>query len=534
MENINITWWGDNGNWGDILNPHLVSLLSGIDKDNINKIHLEDDSDSYNKYYCIGSILNHTYSNNYEVWGSGIENPFVGLQSKPKKIHAVRGPLTRETIINQGYECPEIYGDPALLYSRFYTPKVNKKYKYGIIPHFLHKDHPWLDKFKDNPEVIIIDVQDFTINRFVDQINECEIIFSSALHGIICADSYNIPSYWIDLSDGGQVNKFKFHDYFLSVGRPLIEPIVPKKDDQIQDFLPLLYNYSTDIDLDKLLEACPFKKPNLMPLDQKTTIKHFNPNSIPVIGTAIVNGVNWLERLIDSVDYPVENFIIFNNNGRDQITDELNSLIKKPHNFIKNIKVCHLPSNIGVAAVWNLIIKSYLNASYWIICNHDVAFEAGFLEEMVQASQKEDIGIVHGKGGDFNVGSFDLFLIKDWVVQKLGLFDENLYPAYGEDVDYIMRIHNNHVERILNLEKSYYHGDSENYYEGGSQTRKQEPELEEKLDHATGVNFGYLTEKWSIGWRQVNPQYWPFGIKDFDQRFYKFDLEKAREKYLGF
>ena len=31
MENINITWWGDNGNWGDILNPHLVSLLSGID-----------------------------------------------------------------------------------------------------------------------------------------------------------------------------------------------------------------------------------------------------------------------------------------------------------------------------------------------------------------------------------------------------------------------------------------------------------------------------------------------------------------------
>ena len=128
---------------------------------------------------------------------------------------------------------------------------------------------------------------------------------------------------------------------------------------------------------------------------------------IPVIGTAIVNGVHWLERLIDSIDYPVENFIIFNNNGRDQITDELNSLVKKPHNFIQNLKICHLPSNIGVAAVWNLIIKSYINSPYWVICNHDVAFESGFLEEMVQASQKEEIGIVHGKGGEEEADAID-------------------------------------------------------------------------------------------------------------------------------
>ena len=39
-------------------------------------------------------------------------------------------------------------------------------------------------------------------------------------------------------------------------------------------------------------------------------------NSVPVIGVAIVNGFHWLQRLVDSVDYPVDNFVIFNNNGK--------------------------------------------------------------------------------------------------------------------------------------------------------------------------------------------------------------------------
>ena len=52
-------------------------------------------------------------------------------------------------------------------------------------------------------------------------------------------------------------------------------------------------------------------------------------NKIDVIGTAIVNGVHWLKRLIYSIDYSVDTFVIFNNNGRNQITEELEYL-KKP------------------------------------------------------------------------------------------------------------------------------------------------------------------------------------------------------------
>ena len=52
-------------------------------------------------------------------------------------------------------------------------------------------------------------------------------------------------------------------------------------------------------------------------------------SSIPVIGTAIVNNPYWLHRLFMSIDYPVDNFVVFNNNGRGQITEEVEAVIDK-------------------------------------------------------------------------------------------------------------------------------------------------------------------------------------------------------------
>ncbi len=52
---------------------------------------------------------------------------------------------------------------------------------------------------------------------------------------------------------------------------------------------------------------------------------------VPVMGTLIVSGVDVLRRLLASVDYPVKEFVIFNNNGRGQIDAELDELVKEPH-----------------------------------------------------------------------------------------------------------------------------------------------------------------------------------------------------------
>lgn len=257
-------------------------------------------------------------------------------------------------------------------------------------------------------------------------------------------------------------------------------------------------------------------------------------NSIPVIGTAIVNTPYWLHRLIASVDYPVDNFVIFNNNGKGEITEELDNLAKISHKFIKKITVCHMPTNIGVSGAWNLIIKSYLTAPFWIITNHDVSFGIGFLEEMFNAAQDPEVGMVHGKRGDFNLPNFDLFLIKDWVIQKYGLFDESLYPAYCEDADYLMRFSHSPLKINAELKSTYYHGLGTEYYTHGSQTKKSDPILSSQLTQVNQINFEYMNKKWGENWRFMGPYPNPFNKEGNSITTTTYDLEFNRKKYLGF
>ena len=70
------------------------------------------------------------------VWGTGCIAP-GRIGQTPKKIYAVRGPLTKKELDKRGISCPEIYGDPALLFPQIYNPKIEKKYKLGIIPHYI-------------------------------------------------------------------------------------------------------------------------------------------------------------------------------------------------------------------------------------------------------------------------------------------------------------------------------------------------------------------------------------------------------------
>ncbi len=247
---INIRWSGPHKpNWGDELNKTLVKLISGKDP-----IYVEDPETHH--HLCTGSILRWAHKNT-TVWGSGFISSRDKIHEQPD-IRAVRGPLSREKVLKLGFDCPKVYGDPALLYPRFYKPQTKKKYKFGIIPHYIDQGHPWLERYKNSHSVKIINIMDPTINTFVDEINECEVILSSSLHGLICADSYGIPSYWIELSKNVIGGGFKFIDYFKSVNRSDKNPIIIQEGSKIS-FMKF-HNYRISIDLDLLYNECPFKK----------------------------------------------------------------------------------------------------------------------------------------------------------------------------------------------------------------------------------------------------------------------------------
>jgi GT2 family glycosyltransferase len=254
-------------------------------------------------------------------------------------------------------------------------------------------------------------------------------------------------------------------------------------------------------------------------------------NSIPVIGVPIVNGFHWLERLVDSIDYPVDELFVINNNGKGELREELDNLANTKHKFIQKINVIHFPSNIGCSGAWNLIIKCYMNAPYWIITSNDIAFTPGLLQELAEKSQNQTYGVI--KGEEFQ---FDLFLIKDWVIQECGLFDENFYPAYLEDCDYYIRLLNKNIP-IGYMERKYLHGD-QGYETSGSQTWRLDPSIADKIHSSHASNFYYIAEKWGDNWRdsdwQFHPWQYPYNNENIPVTYTKYDLKFCRDKYLGF
>lgn len=233
---------------------------------------------------------------------------------------------------------------------------------------------------------------------------------------------------------------------------------------------------------------------------------------IPILGVPILNGTYWLYRLLSSVDFPIDTFIVFNNGNKD-IKDELENLSKINHPYIHKIEICHLPTNLGVSVTWNLIIKSFSTAPYWLITNHDISFTPGFLKKIYDTSQNTEIGIVNASNQ-----SFDCFLIKDWVIQKIGYFDENLSPAYCEDVDYVLRIERYNIEHEDKIIRTcidcpkgnhpYYHGhylsnDENCYSQGGSQTKKHSLEIANKINQIHQLNYEYMNNKWGHNWENL-------------------------------
>ncbi len=211
-------------NFGDKLTPYLIEKLTGEKPFRVNEY--------CNKTYYMmsGSILDRS-SHNAIVFGSGIIKKDENV-IRPKKILAVRGPLTRKRLIQLGYNCPETYGDPALLLPLIYKPKdIIKNYKIGIIPHYI--DYSYVkDQIGKNKHFLIINIFD-PIEKVIDDINKCEKTISSSLHGLIVSHAYNEASLWVKFSDNLAGDDTKFHDYLYSVN------IKPYKPFDFRSYIPL-------------------------------------------------------------------------------------------------------------------------------------------------------------------------------------------------------------------------------------------------------------------------------------------------------
>ena len=251
-----------NNNWGDDINITFLHDISNLN------VLVKNTSALYRRlplkaYNCIGSLIGHYTDRNSRIWGSGIISEDMPIPHKPVKVFSVRGPLTREVLLKNHIECPEIYGDPALLVSRYYRPRVRKKYAIGIIPHVTDENNPALVEFcKHHPEVLIIRMRGYDHwHDIPDQILACKKIISSSLHGLIISDSYGVPNAWAKFSDDIVGGNFKYLDYFASVGRTTKTPHMILSANDVEDTISNgFFELAKDIDYFSIFESCPFKR----------------------------------------------------------------------------------------------------------------------------------------------------------------------------------------------------------------------------------------------------------------------------------
>ena len=148
---------------------------------------------------------------------------------------------------------------------------------------------------------------------------------------------------------------------------------------------------------------------------------------IPVLGFATLSRFDMAQRLLDSIDYPVEHLVIVDNSGKKQFEPQINE-------NVKNLWLLQMPFGLGANGAWNLIIKSTPHAPYWVIPNDDAWFEPGALQKIAEQVNTEAFNFL-----DINP-KWSCVIPGEGAVRKAGLWDEAFHPIYFDDDEYEWRM----------------------------------------------------------------------------------------------
>lgn len=195
-------------NFGDLIGPLLVARIK--------QERTLSEPSAHRRLLTVGSIL-HLAEPGDTVWGSGVNGKVKDpLRVSHLDVRSVRGPLTQEALTSNGIPAPSVFGDPALLWSRFwprsyYTAGVPEEQfnDVTVIPNFhdfegTETSHNLVNPLAD-PHVVI------------GEIARSRLVCGSSLHAIILADSLGVPARLIRSAHEAE---FKYRDHYSGTGRP--------------------------------------------------------------------------------------------------------------------------------------------------------------------------------------------------------------------------------------------------------------------------------------------------------------------------
>ena len=167
---------------------------------------------------------------------------------------------------------------------------------------------------------------------------------------------------------------------------------------------------------------------------------------IPVLGFAVYSQFDKADRLLASIDYPVEHLVIVDNSGAK------NWEPKKPEQ-VKNLWLLRVPFGLGLVGAWNLVIKSTPYAPFWVLVNDDAWFESGALEIIATEADPDALTFVD------IIPAWACVVFGEGAIAKAGVYDERFYPLYFDDNDLHRRMEKAGV-KIQRLEAKVHHENS--------------------------------------------------------------------------
>lgn len=145
---------------------------------------------------------------------------------------------------------------------------------------------------------------------------------------------------------------------------------------------------------------------------------------ISVVIIPVLNRYDLLERCIESIPATVDEVLVIDNG------DTLDEIAESRLNYnAPLVRVLRMPSNLGVAASWNLGIKLYPFAAGWLLLNSD----AWFVDD---AFGRFEAHVATDRVVQAGAPPWCCTWVGRDVVERVGLFCELFYPAYMEDIDY--------------------------------------------------------------------------------------------------
>jgi hypothetical protein len=139
---------------------------------------------------------------------------------------------------------------------------------------------------------------------------------------------------------------------------------------------------------------------------------------IPNLTVPTLTRHDLLGRMLGTVDVQVGHLLVIDNSGDG---------FRVPDGPWDRATVLPMPGNLGVAASWNLAIRTFFRDDLVFVCSDDVMLHAGSLSRLAEVASAETLTL----SGTWP--HWCLFVAGQGFIERVGLFDERFYPAYHED-----------------------------------------------------------------------------------------------------